>query len=98
MLTQAAEPLEPGQVQAPAGPQFRRALTPGPPIVKSPRIRKTCAKRVEEELEGERPYIRNTPKVVSGIGALRAAEIPSAITLRVSTGSMIPSSQSRAVE
>ena len=44
------------------------------------------------------PYIRKIPKVVSGIGALSAAEIPSAITLRVSTGSTIPSSQSRAVE
>jgi hypothetical protein len=85
-------------VQAPAGLQFRRALTPGPLIVKSPRPRRTCAKRVEDELEGERPYIRKMPKVVSGIGTFRAAEIPSAITLRVSTGSMIPSSQSRAVE
>jgi len=44
------------------------------------------------------PYIRKIPKVVSGIGALSAAEIPSAITLRVSTGSTIPSSQRRAVE
>jgi RNA polymerase sigma factor (sigma-70 family) len=43
-------------------------------------------------------YIRKTPKVVSGIGALSAAEIPSASTLRVSTGSTMPSSQSRAVE
>ena len=44
------------------------------------------------------PYIRKIPKVVSGIGALSDAEIPSAITLRVSTGSTIPSSQRRAVE
>jgi RNA polymerase sigma factor (sigma-70 family) len=44
------------------------------------------------------PYIRKIPKVVSGTGALSAAEIPSAITLRVSTGSTIPSSQRRAVE
>jgi RNA polymerase sigma factor (sigma-70 family) len=43
-------------------------------------------------------YIRKIPKVVSGIGALSAAEIPRAITLRVSTGSTIPSSQRRAVE
>jgi RNA polymerase sigma factor (sigma-70 family) len=43
-------------------------------------------------------YIRKIPKVVSGIGALSADEIPSAITLRVSTGSTIPSSQRRAVE
>jgi RNA polymerase sigma factor (sigma-70 family) len=43
-------------------------------------------------------YIRKIPKVVSGIGALSAAEIPSAITLRVSIGSTIPSSQRRAVE
>jgi len=43
-------------------------------------------------------YIRKIPKVVSGIGALSAAEIPRAITLRVSTGSTIPSSQRRADE
>jgi RNA polymerase sigma-70 factor (ECF subfamily) len=43
-------------------------------------------------------YIRKTPKVVSGIGALSAAEIPSATTRRVSTGSITPSSQRRAVE
>ena len=45
-----------------------------------------------------RSYILNTPNVVSGIGALRAAEIPRASTRRVSSGSMIPSSHSRAVE
>ena len=43
-------------------------------------------------------YILKTPKVVSGIGAFSAAEMPSASTRRVSSGSMIPSSQSRAVE
>ena len=43
-------------------------------------------------------YILKTPNVVSGIGALTLAEIPSASTLRVSTGSTIPSSQSLAVE
>ena len=43
-------------------------------------------------------YIRKTPKVVSGTGALAAAASPSASTWRVSSGSMIPSSQSRAVE
>src|SRR5262245_59468765 len=43
-------------------------------------------------------YIRKTPKVVSGIGALSAAARPSASTRRVSSGSMMPSSQSRAVE
>jgi len=43
-------------------------------------------------------YILKTPKVVSGIGAFSAAEIPSASTRLVSRGSMMPSSQSRAVE
>src|SRR5215217_4928747 len=43
-------------------------------------------------------YIRKTPKVDSGTGAFSAAEIPSARTRRVSRGSMIPSSQRRAVE
>ena len=43
-------------------------------------------------------HMRKMPNSVSGIGALSAAEIPSASTRRVSSGSMIPSSQSRAVE
>ena len=43
-------------------------------------------------------YIRKMPKVDSGTGAFSAAEIPSASTRRVSRGSMIPSSQRRAVE
>ena len=48
--------------------------------------------------EAPAAHIRKTPNVVSGIGAFSDAAIPSAITLRVSSGSMIPSSQSRAVE
>src|SRR4051812_41800215 len=43
-------------------------------------------------------YMRKTPKVVSLLGALPAAASPSARTRRVSSGSMIPSSQRRAVE
>ncbi len=43
-------------------------------------------------------YIRKMPYFASGIGALYAAEIPSASACRVSTGSRMPSSQSRAVE
>ena len=43
-------------------------------------------------------HIRKMPKVDSGTGAFSAAEIPSASTRRVSSGSMMPSSQSRAVE
>ena len=43
-------------------------------------------------------YIRNTPNGVSGIGALSAAERPRPSTMRVSAGSMIPSSHRRAVE
>ena len=43
-------------------------------------------------------HMRKIPKRVSGIGASSAAESPSASTCRVSSGSMIPSSQSRAVE
>ena len=42
-------------------------------------------------------YIRKTPNRVSGIGAWRAASMPSASTRRVSSGSMTPSSHSRAV-
>jgi hypothetical protein len=43
-------------------------------------------------------YIRKTPNVVSATGAFAAAARPSASTRRVSRGSMIPSSQRRAVE
>ena len=43
-------------------------------------------------------YMRKTPKRASGIGALNAAESPSASACRVSAGSRIPSSHSRAVE
>jgi len=42
--------------------------------------------------------MRKTPNRVSEIGAFSAALIPSARTRRVSSGSMMPSSQSRAVE
>jgi hypothetical protein len=47
-------------------------------------------------LRGE-AHIRNTPKRVSSIGALRQAERASDSTRRVSEGRMMPSSQSLAV-
>jgi hypothetical protein len=43
------------------------------------------------------PHILNTPNLVSGTGALSAAEKASANTRRVSDGAMMPSSQRRAV-
>ncbi len=48
---------------------------------------------------GETPriHIRKTPKRVSGIGAWSAASMPIVRMRRVSSGSMTPSSQSRAV-
>src|SRR6266542_4734839 len=49
---------------------------------------------VTRDVEHSR-YILNTPNVVSGMGALSAAAIPSASTWRVSTGSITPSSQRR---
>ena len=45
-----------------------------------------------------RTYMRKTPKRVASIGALSAALIPMASARRVSSGSITPSSQSRAVE
>ena len=42
-------------------------------------------------------HIRKTPKPVAGIGAFSATAIPSASVSRVSSGSRMPSSQSRAV-
>ena len=53
---------------------------------------------VRDEELADQLHIRKTPNVVSGIGAFSAAEMPSASTRRVSSGSMMPSSQSRAVE
>ena len=48
--------------------------------------------------ESRKIYIRKTPNRVFSIGLLSAAESASPITLRVSTGSITPSSQIRAVE
>ena len=42
-------------------------------------------------------YMRNTPKRVSGMGALSAADRPSARHMRVSSGSITPSSHRRAL-
>jgi len=42
-------------------------------------------------------HIRKTPKRVDSIGALRLAEIANANVSLVSTGSITPSSQSRAL-
>ncbi len=56
------------------------------------------ATRTDENTRDRCRYIRNTPNGVDGIGALRAADSPRPSTIRVSTGSMIPSSQRRAVE
>src|SRR4029079_7726489 len=50
-------------------------------------------------LAAEEPHhMRKMPNVVSGIGAFNAEARPSASTRRVSSGSMTPSSQRRAVE
>src|SRR5215210_517257 len=62
------------------------------------RVGRRLVDRRLDALAAEPPHIRKTPKVVSGIGALSAAEIPSASTRRVSSGSMTPSSHSRVVE
>jgi len=40
--------------------------------------------------------MRNTPKRVGSIGAFSEAEMPSPSTMRVSAGSITPSSHSRA--
>ena len=47
--------------------------------------------------QGADHHIRNTPKRVSSTGAFKAAESERASTSRVSAGSMMPSSHSRAV-
>ena len=45
----------------------------------------------------EQAHIRKTPKRVGSVGALRLAEIANAKVIRVSAGSMTPSSHSRAL-
>ncbi len=52
---------------------------------------------VQTRSEVSRHHILNTPNCVSGIGAFRLAEIARPSTSRVWTGSMMPSSHSRAV-
>src|SRR4029079_6587987 len=52
---------------------------------------------IGNEERSEHHYIRNTPNFVASTGALRQAEKASARTRRVSSGAMMPSSQSRAV-
>ena len=54
---------------------------------------------VPDYLDGARilSHMRKTPNFVSGMGALSAADRPSASTRRVSAGSMMPSSHRRAV-
>ena len=60
---------------------------------------RTAGRRDRRAVRAVAPsYIRKMPNFVSGIGAFSAAEIPSASTRRVSSGSMIPSSHRRAVE
>src|SRR5262245_27818343 len=49
-------------------------------------------------LRGRIVYMRNTPCLASGTGALLAISIPKASASRVSSGSRMPSSQMRAVE
>jgi hypothetical protein len=55
-----------------------------------------CA--VDVDVVVHEAHMRNTPKRgLSGMGALRLADRPSASTRRVSAGSMTPSSHSRAL-
>ena len=75
--------------------QHDHSLTSGPPA--SP-FRYTASRPPWKGI-GRSPhvYILKTPKRVSSAAAFMAAEIPSARTMRVSGGSITPSSQSRAV-
>ena len=74
------------------GRQFR--ATSLPVTAATGRIRATSGTRGYEK----KCYIRKTPNCVRGCGACAAASRPIAITRRVSSGSMMPSSHRRAVE
>ncbi len=76
-------------------PKRRSLYPPGPPTFSVP---PTSAVRGTNVLRQERlAYMRKMPNLVGGMGALMAAEMPSASAWRVSVGSSIPSSQRRAV-
>jgi hypothetical protein len=81
----------------------RRPNTPQPirvPSSRHARMTRTgnlAAVGDQDSLKGSH-YILNTPNFAVWIGALNAAEMPSARASRVRAGSRIPSSQMRAVE
>ena len=89
------EPVHPERLHAELAAQELRRR----PLDRHPRPRRSSALSSPwRTLTPSLDHMRKTPKVVSGIGAFSAAEMPSASTRRVSSGSMIPSSQRRAVE
>src|SRR6185369_11521403 len=78
--------------------RLRRILGPPAFVRVGPRRKSLRRRLVDRHLrKGRGSYIRNTPNFVSGIGAWSAASRPMSSTRRVSSGSMIPSSHSRAV-
>ncbi len=87
-----------GALAVRASVALRLVERPQPGLLPSPT--KEAHRLVVSDPPGEDvfPYMRKTPNVVSGTGAFDAAESPSASTRRVSSGSMTPSSQRRAVE
>jgi RNA polymerase sigma-70 factor, ECF subfamily len=114
MARPARSPAKPARAQKPQRASSRRSQARAPKTVVATvnQLSAEVARQTEEvrqqvddtvarlraTAQQATDYIRKIPKVVPGIGALSAAEIPRAITLRVSTGSTIPSSQRRAVE
>ena len=86
------EPVDPERLARRARAGRTAPRRPGPSPRSSRRRRSISHSATLASTSGRRR------SVVSGIGAFSAAEMPSASTRRVSSGSMMPSSQSRAVE
>ena len=80
-------------------PRSAHASGYGPPDGPAARHRPhaAIATRRTRRSDPRQPHIRKTPNRVSGIGAWSAASMPIDRTRRVSSGSMTPSSHSRAV-
>ncbi len=94
-----APTVTPGAARAQTPVLFAPTVTPGAARAETPVLfAHTVTRRTDPVPSGAPPpHIRKTPKRVSPIGAWRATSIPIARTRRVSSGSMIPSSQRRAV-
>ena len=105
----ATAPTAPGEQAERAGmprltvktlKKVSKAAPDGTYEARRPRVQRWRAEQRAPSLRGyvREAHIRKMPNFAGGIGALNAADRPSASALRVCAGSRMPSSQRRAVE